>query len=103
MAALADGGVAVADSDNNRVKVFNGQGELRLTIEFHDGERIFRNPRGLATDGEHLFVSDSSHHCIRKLRLEDGAPIACLGSQGSCRGAQYTYYGHTYYGHTYYG
>jgi len=85
MAALADGGVAVADSDNNRVKVFNGQGELRLTIEFHDGERIFRNPRGLATDGEHLFVSDSSHHCIRKLRLEDGAPIACLGSQGSCR------------------
>ena len=85
--ALPDGGVAVADSDNNRVKVFNGQGELRLTIEYHDGERIFRNPRGLATDGEHLFVSDSSHHCIRKMRLEDGEPIASLGSQGSSRGA----------------
>ena len=77
----------VADSDNNRVKVFNAQGELRLTIECHDGERIFRNPRGLATDGEYLFVSDSSHHCIRKMRLEGGEPIASLGSQGSSRGA----------------
>ena len=85
--ALPDGGVVVADSDNNRVKVFNGQGELRLTIEYHDGERIFRNPRGLATDGEYLFVSDSSHHCIRKMRLEGGEPIASLGSQGSSRGA----------------
>ena len=87
MVPLADGGVVVSDSDNNRVKVFNGQGELRLTIECHDGERIFRNPRGLATDGEFLFVSDSSHHCIRKMRLEDGEPIVSLGSQGSCRGA----------------
>ena len=86
--ALPDGGVVVADSDNNRVKVFSEQGVLRQTIEFHEGERIFRNPRGLASDGEYLFVSDSSHHCIRKMRLEGGEPIASLGSQGSSRGAR---------------
>ena len=87
MLALPDGGVVVADSDNNRVKRFNEKGELTLTIEEHEGERLFRNPRGLATDGEYLFVSDSSRHAVRKLRLSDGEPFDFVGSQGSKRGA----------------
>lgn len=83
---LPDGGLVVADSDNNRVKHFNAQGALRLTIDEHEGERLFRNPRGLATDGEHLFVADSSHHAIRKLRLSDGQPVDRVGVQGGGRG-----------------
>tara|TARA_B110001452_G_scaffold42964_1_gene32901 strand:- start:1871 stop:2995 length:1125 start_codon:yes stop_codon:yes gene_type:complete len=87
MVALPNGGMAVADSDNNRIQIWNRHG--RATSSISCADTGIRNPRGLAADGESLYVADCANHRVLRLRLEGGLlgeQLAETGGQGSDRG-----------------
>jgi thiol-disulfide isomerase/thioredoxin len=80
--AAAAGRVYIADTLNNKLRVFQvaervvstlaGSGEAGL----HDGdgpEAAFWEPGGLCIAGRFLFVADTSNHAIRTVHLETGA------------------------------
>lgn len=83
---LPSGGMAVADSDNNRIQIWNRHGRATGSIGLDAG---IRNPRGLAADGESLYVADCANHRVLRLRLEGGLlgeKLAEIGGQGSDQG-----------------
>lgn len=43
----------------------------------------FNNPAGIATDGTHLFVADSSNHAIRKIVISSGVVTTFAGTLGT--------------------
>jgi DNA-binding beta-propeller fold protein YncE len=47
-----------------------------------EGNGQFRHPHGLAVDGEHVYVSDSSNHRIQVFSKADGAFVRKWGSKG---------------------
>ena len=65
--------VFVADTDNNRVSVFDIGGQYIKSLGA-DGRQL-RSPLGLALgyDGTVLFVVDSGNHCVK---VSDGVPFA---------------------------
>lgn len=60
-----NGNVYVADSDNGRVLIFDPKGNLASSIARGVGEGDLGLPRGVALDGEHLFVTDTTAHTIK--------------------------------------
>ena len=74
-----EGGVLVADSGNDRLQIFTADGSHVRTIQ---GSRP-GHPTGLATDGTHVWVADSSNCSVTKIVLKDGAFITRTGSYGA--------------------
>ena len=79
------GQILVADSDNNRIQVFNNDLAFSHTIT-----RWFTNPLNepfdVALDNEgYLYVAEFGNHCITKLTTE-GKYITSFGSRGSAPG-----------------
>jgi len=74
-----EGGVLVADSGNDRLQVFTADGtHVRTILGSRPG-----HPTGLATDGTHAWVADSSNCSVAKIVLKDGALVTRTGSYGS--------------------
>mmetsp|Transcript_16514 Transcript_16514/g.42373 ORF Transcript_16514/g.42373 Transcript_16514/m.42373 type:complete len:358 (-) Transcript_16514:430-1503(-) len=72
-------GVLVADSGNDRLQIFSAEGKpVRAILGSLPG-----HPTGLATDGTHLWVADSSNCSVSKLRLSDGQHEFRTGCYGS--------------------
>jgi sugar lactone lactonase YvrE len=92
--ALPAGGLAVADSGHHRVLLLDDEGRLRTTIGggepgLVDGplERArFRDPHGLASDGERLYVADTGNHVIRAVDLRRGVVGTIAGTGRLGRG-----------------
>jgi DNA-binding beta-propeller fold protein YncE len=60
-----DGNVYVADSDNGRVQIFDSTGKLAASIARGVGEGDLGLPRGVALDGDRLFVVDTTAHTVK--------------------------------------
>jgi DNA-binding beta-propeller fold protein YncE len=86
--------IAIADSGHHRVLVGTLEeagAAMRVartigepTAGYRDGaEPRFRNPQGLAFDGEVLYVADAGNHTVRAVALETGVArtLAGTGSQ----------------------
>jgi len=71
--------VLVADSGNDRLQIFSADGTPKRVIL---GSRP-GHPTGLATDGVHIWVADSSNCSVAKVRLPDGSDVLRTGSYGS--------------------
>jgi thiol-disulfide isomerase/thioredoxin len=71
--ALADGGMAVADSGHDRVVIVGKDGKvadvvgsgLTGAVDGTYGDASFHKPQGLAEVGDRLFVADTENHEIR--------------------------------------
>ena len=72
-------GILVADSGNNRLQIFSADGEPLSIIS---GGRP-GHPTGLASDGIHVWVADSSNCSVTKVRLSSGSHELRCGSYGS--------------------
>ncbi len=59
----------VADSDDGRLEVFNPAGKLAAAIERGVGEGDLSLPRGVAIDGDRLFVVDTTAQDVKVYRL----------------------------------
>lgn len=68
--------VLVADSGNDRLQIFSADGTPKRVIL---GSRP-GHPTGLATDGVHIWVADSSNCSVAKVRLPDGSDVLRTGS-----------------------
>ncbi|HLS84245.1 MAG TPA: thioredoxin-like domain-containing protein [Arenimonas sp.] len=85
--AVAENHLYVADTGHHRVLECTHAG--RVLREFGTGhgdyldgpieEAAFRQPRGLCLVRESLYVADAGNHCIRRIRLLDGAVETVLG------------------------
>lgn len=69
VAVAADGSILVSDHANHRIQVFDNHGHWRRTIE------DVRWPRGLAVDGERIFVASEERIAVYGT---DGRPIGSL-------------------------
>lgn len=78
-----DGRVYVVDSGNNRVQVFDQDGQfLRAWGTAGSEAGQFNEPWGIAADENHVYVADTWNHRIQKFTL-DGDYVAGFGSSGS--------------------
>ncbi|KAA2284426.1 redoxin domain-containing protein [Arenimonas fontis] len=85
--AAGENHLYVADTGHHRVLECSHSG--RVLREFGTGhgdyldgpveEAAFRHPRGLCLVRESLYVADAGNHCIRRIRLLDGAVETVLG------------------------
>jgi len=57
---IVGGKVHVSDTGNNRMQIFNLEGEYERTY----ADASFMQPSGLATDGQHVFVSDQQEGAV---------------------------------------
>jgi outer membrane protein assembly factor BamB len=87
--------IFIADSNHNRIVITDkngvteavaGSGEAGLKDGAFD-EATFRNPHGMALDGDTLYVADTENHAIRALDLKAGtvSTIAGNGKQAAWR------------------
>ena len=82
------GQIFVADSDNNRIQVFNNNITFSHTITLH-GDKTFNDPCDVSLDNKgHLYVAEFDNHCITKLTTA-GEYITRFGSKGSTPGQLY--------------
>jgi DNA-binding beta-propeller fold protein YncE len=65
IAVDGDGNVYVADSDNGRLQIFDSGGKLASSVARGVGEGDLGLPRGVALDGDHIFVVDTTAHAIK--------------------------------------
>jgi thiol-disulfide isomerase/thioredoxin/sugar lactone lactonase YvrE len=78
VAALADGGLAVADTGHHRVVLLGRDGAVSAVVGGGlagavDGgyaEASFRAPQGLAPAGDTLYVADTENHAVRAIDLK---------------------------------
>ena len=84
--ALPAGGMIVADTFNHRLLVFSHPDEAPREIRLADTEVRNSYPRGLASDGESIFVSETGTCRVRKFRLSDGEELGSIGGQGTGEG-----------------
>ena len=69
-----DGGVLVSDSGNDRLQIFTADGtHVRTILGSRPG-----HPTGLATDGTHAWVADSSNCSVAKIVLKNGAYLLLM-------------------------
>lgn len=59
----------VADSNDGRLEIFNPEGKLSSSIQRGVGEGDLGLPRGVAIDGDRLFVVDTTAHAVKVYRL----------------------------------
>ena len=82
------GQIFVADSDNNRIQVFNNDLTFSHTITLH-GDKTFNDSCDVSLDNKgHLYVAEFGNHCITKLTTA-GEYITRFGSEGSAPGQLY--------------
>jgi len=83
-----DGGLAVTDAANACILLFSpsdldGTGAAFRIIGCRGASPgDLKKPKGLATDGTHLFVADSDNHRVQQLRISDGRSVDSIGKQG---------------------
>jgi DNA-binding beta-propeller fold protein YncE len=63
------GDLYVADSNDGRLEIFNPAGKPAVAIERGVGEGDLGLPRGVAIDGDHLFVVDTTAQDVKVYRL----------------------------------
>jgi len=63
------GDLYVADSNDGRLEIFNPAGKLAVSIERGVGEGDLGLPRGVAIDGDRLFVVDTTADTVKVYRL----------------------------------
>ena len=79
------GNVYVADTENNRVQVFDSDGGFRMLIS-GSAAGALKGPEGIALGPEgRIFVADTDNHQIQVFDAS-GAFIALWGQQGSANG-----------------
>tara|TARA_B100000768_G_scaffold114469_1_gene105963 strand:- start:360 stop:770 length:411 start_codon:yes stop_codon:yes gene_type:complete len=84
MIALPNGDLCVADRLYSRLQVLSRDGEQKHTIGNYGrstGQMV--SCKGMACDGEFLYVSDYAKSRVQKLRLHDGALVASVGNYGT--------------------
>ena len=87
MIALPNGDLCVADRLYSRLQVLSRDGEQKHTIGSYGrstGQMV--SCKGMACDGEFLYVSDYAKSRVQKLRLHDGALVASVGNYGTAAG-----------------
>ena len=86
--ALPQGGIAVADADNDRLQIFSKDVSAgpRVLGGWGKDPGKLHAPWGVACDGESLYVIDSGNHRMQKLRLADGAVLGTVGKADCSRG-----------------
>ena len=87
----AHGNIAVTDSNNGRLVVFNVAGKMLATITQGVGEGDLGLPRGAAVDDAgRLFVADTSDHQVRVYKIENAKAtptyIGSFGDEGQTDG-----------------
>jgi DNA-binding beta-propeller fold protein YncE len=87
VAVDADGNVYVADTFNDRVEVFDADGNFIRTFgKPGDGPGYFARPKGIAIDGDgHVWVADTVQDRIQVFTPE-GRLLIYLGSHGGLPG-----------------
>jgi DNA-binding beta-propeller fold protein YncE len=87
--ALADGGLAIADSGNHRIVVLDRDRQVRLTVgkrgEVGSADGIvsrarFHFPQGLAEHNGKLYVADVENHSVRQIELATGETTTVAGT-----------------------
>ena len=87
MIALPNGDLCVADRLYSRLQVLSRDGEQKHTFGSYGrstGQMV--SCKGMACDGEFLYVSDYAKSRVQKLRLHDGALVASVGNYGTAAG-----------------
>ena len=83
VAIAPDGQIFVADSGNNRIQVFDADGQPLTSFgETGAGDGQFNEPWGIAVDDEFVYVADTWNHRIQKF-TRDGRFVAAFGRSGS--------------------
>jgi sugar lactone lactonase YvrE len=89
----------VADSGNNTirsisiadasVKTIGGQAGTQGKVDGPPSKSAFTGPRGVATDGKHLYISDTGNDMIRQIDLStnETSTLAGTGDEGSADGS----------------
>lgn len=88
MIALPNGDLCVADRLYSRLQILSRDGEQKHTIGNYGrstGQMV--SCKGMASDGEFLYVSDYAKSRVQKLRLHDGALAASAGNYGTSKRA----------------
>lgn len=78
----------IADTGHHRITGFSGGGIVTRTFGsglrgFSDGPADtaqFNNPRGIALDGDNLYVADTGNHAIRRIDLSSGQVTTLAGN-----------------------
>ena len=88
--ALTDGGsLVVGEHSNNTVSVYSMDGTYQFNFGISHGmsciggENQFSKPKGIAIQGDVLYVSDSGNHRIQKFSISKQSFISKFGTQGS--------------------
>jgi len=88
MIALPNGDLCVADRLYSRLQVLSRDGEQKHTIGNYGrstGQVV--SCKGMACDGDSIYVSDYAKSRVQKLRLHDGALVASVGNYGTSKRA----------------
>ncbi|MEZ4517692.1 MAG: TIGR03663 family protein [Chloroflexota bacterium] len=86
VAVAPDGEIYVADSGNNRVQVFDSNGQfLREWGSSGTNPGQFNEPWGLVVDNEFVYVADTWNHRIQKFSRE-GDVVGVFGTSGAPAG-----------------
>jgi hypothetical protein len=87
---IADNQLLIADCFNNRLQVATVHDDKKRRYQILGGYGTqpgsFLRPYGLASTGQHIFVSDSHNHRIQKLSWPDFTVVASAGSYGTGAG-----------------
>jgi DNA-binding beta-propeller fold protein YncE len=83
----ADGNVYVTDTLNNRVEIFDADGEFISQFGQHcDGPGCLAHPKGIAVDGDgHIWVADPMLDLLQIFN-RDGQLLAFIGGHGELLG-----------------
>ena len=71
VAALPDGELCVADTNNHRLVILTPEGQPRAFLHGGDGKEALKLPRGVAADATALYVTEVGGSRMRKLRLPE--------------------------------
>ncbi|HEY83262.1 MAG TPA: 6-bladed beta-propeller [Dehalococcoidia bacterium] len=76
------GRIYVSDSNNYRVQIFDAQGQLLAELG-SGAKEVVGFPRGIAIEGDYLYVIDTFSHLIRVYDLEQGGrQLFTFGQRG---------------------
>jgi len=82
VAVDSQGRIYVSDSNNYRVQIFDAQGRFLAELG-SGGKEVVGFPRGLAIEGNYLYVIDTFSHLIRVYDLEQGGrQLFTFGQRG---------------------
>jgi sugar lactone lactonase YvrE len=83
LAVDAEGNLYVADTYNNRIEIFDADGQFVSTFgKAGDGPGYFGRPKGVAIDGDgHIWVADGMQDRIQVFN-KDGQLLISLGGHG---------------------